>query len=348
MITSLTRTRALLLLMFIAVTCGWSLSIAPSTSHTVALEKAGKPNNLDRQLTRKVAERVASGEPFYTAAIETQRAGGYPLKPFVTVRPPTLILLGATFGWQAMQIVLLGLLGLAVVAWYPLFAGVTRAEAVTSALAIFLGGAFATWIELVVQYEAWAGFLIAIALALRGRSLWPLEVACIALALAIREFAVVYAGLALAAAVWDRRWREAATWLAVIALFAAFMGYHYTAVEAAILPGDHSSPGWQGLRGAHAVLQDLSTHSLLFVVPSPLIYLVTALGPIGLLGMPVRQARFALGWMLLFALAIALFTRDENDYWCMMLLPTWFLGYAFLPRLAWHIYGALAGREARL
>jgi hypothetical protein len=52
--------------------------------------------------------------------------------------------------------------------------------------------------------------------------------------------------------------------------------------------------------------------------------------------------------MALFSVLIALAARPNTDYWCMVMLPTWFLGYAFLPRVALRLASALAGRKAGL
>jgi hypothetical protein len=247
-----------------------------------------------------------------------------------------------------MQIALLALLCAAIAAWYPLFSTATRIEAIAGAMAIFAGGAFATQIELVVWHEIWAGFLIAIALALRRGRWWLLSFACIALALSIREFALTYVALALPLALWQRRWREAACWSLLVVLFAAGMALHAGQVIAMVQPGDVVSPGWSGLRGPQAVLQDMAGHSLLTAFSPPLAYLLALLGPIGWLGLPARESRFALAWMLLFTAMIAIAARHNTDYWCMVLEPTWFLGYAFLPRALLRLFGALAGRNTGL
>jgi len=345
MLEKLSRTQAAILLALIVLALGWSLTIRSVPAHP---DQIIEKNYNDRQLYRDIAKRVSAGDTYYLAATSLQRQHYYPTRPFVAVRLPTLTWLGAAFGWHAMQITMLALLCLAIAAWYPLFGSVTRVEAIVGSLAVFLGGAFATQIELAVMHEIWAGFLIAIALALRRRPVWWLSVVCVAMALAIREFALTYVALAGVVALWERRWREVACWAVLTGAFAAGIAMHAREVIAMVRPGDLPSPGWHGLRGPQAVLQDLATHSLLSPFPPPLVYMLGLLGPIGLLGLPAREGRFALAWMLLYTLMIALAARPQNDYWCMALLPTWFIGYAFLPRVALRITGALAGRNSGL
>lgn len=164
MLENLTRARAAILLALVALSLGWSLTVRPAQPEPGVIVDNTYD---DRDLFREIATRVGEGDSYYLAATTLQRQHHYPTQPFVAVRPPTLTWLGVMFGWQAMHITLLALLGLAVAAWYPLFAKATRIERIAGALAIFIGGAHATQFEFVVWYEIWAGTLIAIALALR-------------------------------------------------------------------------------------------------------------------------------------------------------------------------------------
>jgi hypothetical protein len=50
----------------------------------------GGPPGDDSTLYRKVIQDVRAGQGYYDAAVREQRAGDYPLRPFVTVRTPVL------------------------------------------------------------------------------------------------------------------------------------------------------------------------------------------------------------------------------------------------------------------
>ena len=47
----------------------------------------------DKDLYRAIVHRVKLGEPYPRAAVEEHRARGYPLRPFVVVRPPALAIM---------------------------------------------------------------------------------------------------------------------------------------------------------------------------------------------------------------------------------------------------------------
>ena len=76
-----------------------------------------KVRDADLQLYDRIAGRVATGESYYTAAIEEQRAADFPVRPAVAVRLPTMAFLAALMGPEALGALLL--LGAAVAgAWF--------------------------------------------------------------------------------------------------------------------------------------------------------------------------------------------------------------------------------------
>ncbi|MEP6870159.1 MAG: hypothetical protein ABJA20_16785, partial [Novosphingobium sp.] len=216
------------------------------------------------------------------------------------------------------------------------------------ALLIVFGGAMVSQFDLIAQHELWAGVLVCLAMALRGGKHWPWAVVCAAAALSIRELALPFVLLALAFAVIERRRNEALAWLALLPLFGIGMAFHAAAVNAQVLPGDHSSAGWNALRGPAAVLQDLTDVSLLNRLPLAVAYPLALVALLGWLAAPLRQALFALLYLLGYGVMIALFARSQNFYWALLMLPTWFIGYAFVPRAARQIASTLAGSGARL
>ena len=173
----------------------------------------------------------------------------------------------------------------------------------------------------------------------------PLAIAAAGLALAIRELALPFVLLAALFAVMERRWRELGGWLALVAAFGIGLALHAHAVAAHVLPGDLPSQGWEGLRGPGAPLRDIGDVTLLTVFPRPLVYVLALLPLFGWLAAPARTARFAVPLFAGYMALQALFAREQNFYWAIMILPAYLAGYAFLPRLVRDLAHALLARR---
>ncbi|MEO7384651.1 MAG: hypothetical protein ABIU18_06930 [Novosphingobium sp.] len=338
MLRALTKTQAWLLIAVLVLACVWAARLAP-----VDVPAPAHANGYsDVQLYHDIVDNMGGGSGYYQAATTLQRQHGFPTSPFVTVRLPTLAVMAATFGWPALQAVLASLLGLAALLWYrEAKVGATPLEAAAVALAVIAGGAMVSQGELAAVHELWAGALLAIAMALRGGKHWPLALAAAAAALAIREMTLPFVLLACLFAGVERRRNEAIGWAMVVVLFGVGMALHAQAVHAVALPTDLASEGWRGFRGPSAVLLDLVDVSLLNRLPGPLAYPLTLLALLGWSAAPLRQARFALLYFAGYALMLALFARTQNFYWATVLLPLWFVGFAFLPRAVRELCGAM-------
>jgi len=347
MLRALTRTQAWMIIAALVVACVFAARLSPSVPETLP----GQARYSDMQLYHDVAARVASGENYYRAATELQRAHNFPVRPFVTVREPTLAIMAAGLGWKALQGVLVSLLLLAAALWFRASdrAGAAPGERIGVALTVLAGGAMASQPMLTAQHEMWAGFLLALALVLRGTKHWPWALLTAGAALAIRELALPFVLLALVFAMWERRKAEALGWAALTALFAFAMVFHAQAVLAVTSPTDPASQGWNAMRGPLAALTDVVDVSLLNRLPGSLAYPLAMLGLLGWAAVPLRQARFALLWFTGYALMLALFARAQNFYWAIVLLPAWFIGFAYLPRALRDLaQAALARRQVPL
>lgn len=345
MLRRLTRAQARLLLIALVLACAWAVSLGIARGPVPAVEAAHDYS--DVQLYRDVAAAVASGQDYYAAVTRLHRLHGFPTVPFFTVRLPTLTWAAATLGWTALQLLLAGLLIAAVCAWYAkLEAGGTKAEQWGAIVVLVLGGAMVTQPDLVPQHDQWVGILLTLALALRNTRAWPAALACAAFALAIRELAVAFVLLALAFALVERHWRQAAAWGALVIAFAVGMAWHAHLVMAHVLPGDLHSQGWDGLRGPAGTVHDVIEDSLLNALPRVIAAPIVILALFGWAGAPPRVAAFALLWLAGFGAAIALFAREANSYWAIELIPAWFLGLAFLPRAAGDLAAALGPKPA--
>ena len=63
-------------------------------------------NRTDLALYTAIAERVGEGESYYSAVVAEQRVRNYPLRPFVTVRLPTLAWTIGTIGAERSSLLL--------------------------------------------------------------------------------------------------------------------------------------------------------------------------------------------------------------------------------------------------
>jgi len=334
---------ALVALVFL-VAAAWSATIATpllsagDTAPAAGLEGAADAGNRgDLALYRRVAARVAAGESYYTAAAAEHRAGNYPLRPFVTVREPTLAWLGALAGPRALELAAIALLVGAAFAWRAALA--ERAgppTRIAAALLAVLWGALAFAPGVWLIHEFWAGLLMTLSLALyRPRRLWP-ALAAAAAALAVRELALPFVLLWLAFAAAERRYREAAWVAALLAAFALGMALHAYSVGEQLRPGDAVSQGWRALLGPEPAIRGLVTLGPLRVLPAWAAGPLAVLPLLGWLGLRGRPGWFAAFLYAGYAAMIALFARPENFYWAQLMLPGYGIGLAFVP-------GALAG-----
>ena len=341
MLRKLTRTQTWLLLAALAAACVWAAALA--AGHADGWTSSEIPPYSDQQLYRDIAKAVANGQDYYAAATTLHRQHGFPTVPFVTVRLPTLVLAAAAVGWSALHAILIALLAAIAIVWYATLQGaVSKAERLGVVIFAALGGAAVSVSVAVPHHDQWAGLLVTLALPLRGGRAWPAAVACAAAALAIRELAIAFVLLALAFAVVERRWREAAAWAVLTAVFVAAMAWHAHMVADHVLPSDMQSPGWTGMRGPAGTLGDVVAVSVLQLLPPLLAAPLVVVALFGWLGAPPRVASFTLLWLLGFGTAIALFGRDNTTYWAVELMPAWLMGLAFLPRAARDIGAALA------
>lgn len=296
--------------------------------------KTAKSSNppADIDLYRNIVERMQAGENYYAAAAVEQRTHGYPLKPFVTVRLPTLALIVASLGIGFARILEIAI-GLAVLyAWHQKLADqkviAWRRWTQVVFLAASLSSIFAH--GAVFVHEVWAGALIALSLALHRPHKWLASLMIAACALAIRELALPYVLLMAAFALVQRRWVETAAWSALILLFSAFMYAHFQAVSGVVLPTDLQSPSWLLHGGPAAALsfiwQSLPVSELPAFVAFPMIL-------VGLFGWLCWRSEVGLfGFLLIlgYMLAFAITGRPNNFYWGFLVSPLLLMGLIFV------------------
>jgi hypothetical protein len=290
----------------------------------------GGPPADDSHLYRRVIEDVRAGQGYYPAAIREQRLAGYPLRPFVTVRPPVLAELLARLPAPPAPQIAAGLLALMVVgAWvWRLRAEASRPLGAVPALLFLLGSAAAAvYPRAYMQHELWSGLLLSLALALYGPRSWPASLALVLAAAAVRELAAPVLGLMALMAFADGRRREALAWAGALALYAAGLAWHAFEVTRLTTAADRASSGWLALGGWPFVLLQMEWNALLLALPAPAtapaVASVAALVVLGLAGLKGPcEARVA-ATLVAFGLAFLVLGRVDNAYWGLLITPLW-------------------------
>lgn len=332
---------ALALLMALAA---WTTVEAPaaSTGATIApTVTASAERDTDLQLYDRIAARVAQGQDYQRAAIEEQRAAGFPVRPGLAVRLPTMAYLTALMGAELLAVLLL-LGALTAAAWYVRMddePGGPPRKVIATAL-LLLGAAAALNPAYANLHEVWAGLLVALAIGLHRRGAWHWSWLAAAAALAIRELALPFVLLMGALALWRRDWREAAGWALLVGLFGALLAWHLAQVNALLLPTDRESPSWLALRGLRGLTQNIGETSALQFLPRWLAAPLAVLPLVGWAGwkspLGLLAALLCAGYGLFFMIA----GRDNNFYWALLVAPVWFAGLAFLPMALRSLWGS--------
>lgn len=315
---------------------------APATTTKASRAKG------DMALYARIAARVAGGEGYYAAALAEHRASGYPTRPFVTVRLPTLALTQAAIGAAGVRWLALALTaaGIAALLWRAPQLG-TWEERIIAAALLGAGGGAALSPVAAYDHDFIAGLLLTLALfAYRPRK-WGLALAAAAAALAVRELAAPFLILWLVLALAGRRRNEALAIAALLAVFAAGLWVHAQMVVEGRLPGDLASQGWSALAGYRVPLAGLAELTGLRHLPPPLSAPLAILPLIGWAGLGGRMGMFATLWFAGLATMMALFARSANYYWIELALPAYACGLAFAPRALIELFGRVTARSAR-
>jgi hypothetical protein len=287
----------------------------------------------DMALYARIHARMVAGEGYYTAALDEHRASGYPARPFVTVRLPTLAWVQAAVGADGVRWLALAVVACAIAAllWRAVPLGSVEERIIAAALLAAGGGAALSPVA-GFDHDFLAGVLLTLALlAYRPQRWWPALLAAAA-ALAVRELAAPFAALWLVFALAERRWREAAAVAGLLAALAFGLALHATAVEAARLPGDLASQGWSAMAGYGVPLAGLLELTGLRHLPPQFAAPLAVLPLLGWVGLGGRTALFATLWFAGLATMMALFARPANYYWIELALPAYAIGLAFAPR----------------
>ena len=309
---------------------------APASSASIAVDNAisDKEINPDLFLYRAILDRVTQGEAYHAVAADEQRRGGYPLKPFVTMRLPTLAVAMATVGPMGATAVLWGLMAATLLVWWRRLDGAFSdpGRRVTAIMLLVSGLTLIAMRNLIVVHDIWAGLLIALAFGLHDGRRWGPAFIAVAAAVAVRETMLPIAALFLTLALWEKRWREGMAWVALMAVAGLALWFHAQAVAAVTFASDPPTQGWVRMGGWSFVLHAVRGTTALRALPE---WVAAIAVPLSFLGWLTWRSRtglavsFALvGYSLLFMTA----GRTENFYWGLWIAPTLLMGLAFIPQ----------------
>jgi hypothetical protein len=285
----------------------------------------------DVALYERIVSHIRDGGSYYPAAVGELRDHGYPLRPFVTVRLPTLAWLLALLPNDPMRRASLALLALTVAAawaWRLGRAGFPAIQYAVALLGLTVGMAAAFVPGAPSLHEVWAGLLIALSMALRRPDGWLTAVLIGTVAALLRELAAPYLLVMALMALSERRYREAGAWCAGLAVFVVALAAHAHCVNELVSPTDRSSPSWLALGGWRFVLQTAYWGLSMLNVGG----LVAVLLPLALLGLTARPIDERLLLTVVgYTVGFLLVGRSDTSYWGLIVAPLWPLGLA----MAW-------------
>jgi len=287
----------------------------------------------DIGLYERVVASMKGGDPYYVAASDAMRAGGYPLHPFVTMRLPALAALEAALpGWASVAL-LLALATLTAFAWASRI-GITLTGLFPRAvMMMLLAASMLAFFQpgLVLFHEVWAGLLVALSLALRrpGRALEAIALGLAAML--IRETAALYALVMLVFAWREDRRGEALGWGVALLLFGGVLALHAHAVAGVTGPLDPQSPGWAAFNGPGFFIRALLTSTALQTLPVAAGAILVALALVGWASWDDALGLRMFALLIAYGTLIALFARLDNFYWALMIAPVSLVGLVFVP-----------------
>jgi hypothetical protein len=324
------RAVAILTALVALIVLGLSLPTGPAR-----IDPAGSAPARDLDLYQSVVAQVRAGQPYETAAIAAQRAGNYPLRPFVVVRPPALALGLARLPSEGAARALLTVLAAAVVvAWLRRLIPPSAHPAPSAGCALILMSGVAAGMfgrHAYLLHETWAGLLIALSLAMRTNRRFVMAAALGLLAGLIRELAIPYVLLMSLIALGQQRFKEAAAFGLAAALALAALASHAAAVNALVTPADLASPGWLTLGGWSFVLATAGWNAIPLQLGA---WAAAVLAPLALVGAfawrdpgGLRLAAVLLGYTMGFFVI----GRPENNYWGLLVAPLMAVGLSRAP-----------------
>lgn len=291
----------------------------PSRSHP--------PGTTDAGLYRAIVSRVRSGQDYETAAVAEHRRLGYPLRPFVVVRPPALSTFLAILPQPGWAIALYaGLTITVVIVWWRRISasnGELKRRRLILIAGLSSGVATALFTSPATIYftETWSGLLIALSLGLRTDDRYMGSVLTGLAAGVLRELAIPFLALMSVLALMERRRGESAAFLAATLIALALLAFHGLKVNALANPQDLASPGWVKFGGLPFVLKAFSLNIMSGAFG---LWVAAMLAPLCLFGAWVFDGSAGLRLFATlgsYLVGFSIIGRPENDYWGFLIAP---------------------------
>jgi hypothetical protein len=281
----------------------------------------------DIQVYRQMVARLRTHEPYYTVIGDELRRGHYGTKEIFHWRTPLhWSALAALPQWASWLLIIMLGAGICL----GTFAITAELPGVVfwTAMALQMGAVVAVIAPDAVYFpETWCGLLIGASVCafLLNRS--TVAVAFGLLALLIRELAAPYCVVAVLLAVWWKRWREVALWVAAACVYAAYFSRHVVQVLAHQRADDLSAGSWVALGGLPFVLSTVQAHLLGFLWPAvtaPIAF-VLILSGIMSRGTPAIVRLTSATYMAMFLIV----GKPFDNYWGLVVWPVWAFAGAF-------------------
>ncbi len=324
------RLALLVLLLLTLYGLAWVM-LHPSLAATPT---SGSPTDKgDVALYRAIVGHMVAGEDYYAAVAREQHARGYPTRPFLTWRLPTLAWIIDQLG-ENLALSLLRLLAfLAILAWIQAMkdAGLGRYAMIAGGLLVYFNLVIVVLPSTVVyMHEVWAGTLMALSLALHRRW-WLLSVICGLTALTVRELALPFT---LAMAYWafrEEHWSEVAAWGLAVLAFSLGLMVHAGHVSEFIRPDALQGPSWLAFGGWPFLLK-VNQWNLITLILGGVLSAIWV--PLALLGAAARLDPLGRRLMLIvwgYSLAFLFVGRSNNGYWGLIYGPMVAISLVFAP-----------------
>lgn len=310
------------------------LVFATPTPPAAVEDMAHRANDqADVMLYETIVENIRHGGDYYSIAADAMRAGNYPLKPFVTVRLPTLAVVQASMPHGIVVLLLYILAAAVALAWYTRLAPAFARPPPRFVVLVLLAGGLMVFVQrdLIAFHEIWAGLFIALSLAVYRPGSWLPSVAFGLAAALIRETAGLYLLLMAVLAIAGGQRREAIGWIVAAVVLALVLAAHASAVAEVVGPLDLISPGWSGQLGFGFFIRTMTLSTALVLAP---LWLAAPLVGLALFGWAAWRDPLGLRVLVLltaYAAVLSIFGRLDTFYWGLLVAPVLLVGLAFVP-----------------
>jgi hypothetical protein len=272
---------------------------------------------------------MREGANYYEAMGGSLRRRGYPTASVFNWRTPILFqLLAILPSWEVAR-ALLVLLAIAA-AGAAAAVLVRYSPAGTVAVAIGASGVVLMMSApgAVGMAESWAGCLIGLSVSAYSSRRVATGATLAATALFVRELTLPYTLICALIALRRRRTPELMTWLGVWIAYGVFYWVHWTQVAAQQLAGDVSHAGsWVAWGGTGFLLSAVRWQGLLILSPWALTALTLSLITAGVLSWTAPlHVRLTCG---LYSLLFLVVGQNFNEYWGLLLWPSWLLAAGY-------------------